>query len=144
MAKGGNGALVTSSSISVSAGTQYTIVVGAGGAYTWHAKKALAKRVEFNRFGLSRLRWHGAHSSMEQCRQRQWWQVPSWPGGWAQELGKFLLRHSGDKPTILQDNGRYFMMSADLLLARKVDKIFIMLGSACNLKMFILRARHGM
>ena len=34
MGKGGNGALVTSSSIAVSAGTNYTIVVGAGGGYT--------------------------------------------------------------------------------------------------------------
>ncbi|MBR2881329.1 MAG: hypothetical protein IKB96_03065 [Prevotella sp.] len=34
MAKGGNGALVTSSSIAVSAGTKYTIVVGAGGGYS--------------------------------------------------------------------------------------------------------------
>ena len=34
MATGGQGALVTSSSVAVSAGTQYTIVVGAGGTCT--------------------------------------------------------------------------------------------------------------
>lgn len=64
MAKGGNGALTTSSSISVSAGTQYTIVVGAGGSYTNHGEYGTGKAGgNSSAFGLSAAGGAGASNS---------------------------------------------------------------------------------
>ena len=61
MAKGGNGALVTSSSISVSAGTQYTIVVGAGGSYSGNSEEGTGKAGGTSTaFGLSAAGGKGA------------------------------------------------------------------------------------
>ena len=56
MATGGNGGKVTSSSVSVSAGTKYTIVVGAGGSCTSYSSGDYGRGTDggnSSAFGLS-------------------------------------------------------------------------------------------
>lgn len=64
MSTGGNGQLTTSSSIAVTAGTQYTIVVGAGGKSTDHGEYGTgAAGGKSTAFGLTGNGGNGATNS---------------------------------------------------------------------------------